>query len=313
MNVFTPRSGAVRSRGQGWTERDIVDQTGRTVVITGANSGLGLRAATVLAGRGARVIMACRNVERSAPVAASVGAELVSLDLTDLSSVAAAAEDIRERTGDHVDVLINNGGITLPPFRRTVDGFESVFGTNHLGHAALTWQLMPALRERVVTVASIAHRLKGLDLDDPNFERRPYRMNQAYSQSKAANLIFAIELDRRLRAVGSPVRSIAAHPGMTNTDLFPNAMRSRGKLLVAASRALNAMITQSVERGTVPVLFAAAAEEAAGGGYYGPSGPFELAGGVAEARKSKTAADASTGKALWELSARLTGVTPNPS
>jgi protochlorophyllide reductase len=297
----------------GWTESDIGDQTGRTVVVTGANSGLGLRAATVLAGRGARVIMACRSAERSAPVAAKLGAELVTLDLADLSSVAGAAKGIRERTGDRVDVLINNGGITLAPLRRTADGFESIFGTNHLGHAALTWQLMPALRERVVTVSSIAHRLKGLDLDDVNFERRRYRMNHAYSQSKAANLIFAIELDRRLRAAGSPVRSIAAHPGMTDTELFPNALRSRGKLLVTAGRAVNAVITQSPEKGTLPVLYAAVAEDAVGGGHYGPSGPFELAGAVAEARSSSAATDTENGNALWELSARLTGVAPTPA
>ena len=296
-----------------WTEHNIPDQSGRTVVITGANSGLGKRAATVLSAKGARVVLACRDPERGAATAAEVGGELVTLDVADLSSVRAAARRIRESCADRVDVLINNAGVTMRPLRRTVDGFESIFGTNHLGHAALTWQLMPALRDRVVTVSSIAHRGNGLDLDDPNFERRPYRMNQAYSQSKLANLVFTLELDRRLREAGSPVRSIAAHPGMTDTELFPNAMRTRGKLALRASRVLNKLITQSTEQGTLPLLYAAAADEAEGGAYYGPGAPLEIAGKVSTAKATATARDRSVGARLWAVTAELTGVTPDPA
>lgn len=290
------------------------------MLITGANSGLGLRAAVVLAGKGARVLMGCRSLERGRRALAEVGspeAELVELDLADLSSVRATAATVRERTGDRLDVLMNNAGITGTPFGRTADGFESQFGTNHLGHAALTWLLMPALRNgaeaRVVTVSSIAHRGPGLDLDDPNFEHRTYRAHLAYAQSKRANLIFAFELDRRLRAAGSSVRSIAAHPGMTNTELFPNALKNRGRLAVKASRVFNAIATQSVDAGTLPQLYAATSPTAQGGEYYGPGGPFEIAGKVGRARPNPKATDEGTGRRLWELTAELTGVTPDPS
>ncbi|TDD56852.1 SDR family NAD(P)-dependent oxidoreductase [Kribbella antibiotica] len=303
-----------------WTERDIPDQTGRTILITGANSGLGLRSAVVLAGKGARVLLGCRSPERGQQALAEVNspyAELVALDLADLTSVRAAADSVRERSGDRLDVLMNNAGITGVPFGRTADGFESQFGTNHLGHAALTWLLMPALRNgtdaRVVTVASIAHRGRGLDLDDPNFERRTYRAHLGYAQAKRANLVFALELDRRLRAAGLPIRSVAAHPGMTNTELFPNALKSRGALAVKASRVINALITQPLAPGTLPQLYAATSPDVQGGGYYGPAGPLEIRGKVAPAKPTAKAADETTGRRLWELTAELTGITPDPS
>jgi protochlorophyllide reductase len=299
-----------------WTERDLADQSGRTVVITGANSGLGFRAATVLGEHGARVLLACRSRERGEAAVRKVrGGELVLLDLADLSSVRAVAAEIRERSGDRLDILINNAGITWPPLRRTAEGYESTFATNHLGHAALTWLLMPALRRgreaRVVHVASIAARIGMLDPGDPNFHHRRYTGGTAYAQSKQANLIFALELDRRLRATGDRVRSLAAHPGMTDTELFPNSMRHRGRLMLGTSRVLNSLITQRVEAGTLPVLYAAAAPDAQG--YYGPAGRFEIRGGVGPAKIPKAAADQTMARRLWELTAELTGVTPDPA
>jgi NAD(P)-dependent dehydrogenase (short-subunit alcohol dehydrogenase family) len=304
------------SRRLSWTERDIADQSGRTVVITGANSGLGLRAATLLGEHGARVLLACRSRERGEEAAGKVrGGELVLLDLADLASVRVAAAEIRERTGDKLDLLINNAGITWPPLRRTIEGYESTFATNHLGHAALTWLLMPALRggtdARVVHVASIAARGGMLDLADPNFHHHRYNGGTAYSQSKQANLIFALELDRRLRAAGDKISSLVAHPGMTDTELFPNSMRHRGRLMLGLSRVLNSLITQSVEAGTLPLLYAALAPEAQG--YYGPAGPFEIRGGVGQANVPKSSTAEPVARRLWELTAELTGVTPDPN
>jgi NAD(P)-dependent dehydrogenase (short-subunit alcohol dehydrogenase family) len=187
-----------------WTETDIPDQTGRTVVITGANSGLGLRSAEVLAAKGARVLMACRSPERGADalrrvLAGGGKAELVALDLADLSSVRAAAADIRERTGDAVDVLMNNAGVMATPRGWTADHFETQFGTNHLGHAALTWLLMPALRTqpgaRVVTLSSLAHKMGDLQVADPNYEARRYSAWPAYGQSKLANVNFTLTVN----------------------------------------------------------------------------------------------------------------------
>ena len=302
-----------------WTENDIGDQTGRTAVVTGANSGLGLRAATVLAAKGARVILACRSEERGRRALADVpGGELVRCDLADLSSVRAAAQVIRERTGDRVDLLLNNAGIPAGRFRRTVDGHESIFATDHLGHAALTWQLMPALRggedARVVAVSSIAHRGAGLDLDDPNFEHRRFRMSHAYSQAKRANLVFALELRRRLAAENSTVISLAAHPGYTGTDIAAAGARNQGLgALAGFFNGLNKMLAQSVPKGTLPLLYAATAPEATSGDYYGPSGFKELFGGVGPAEIAPDAADEKVGRRLWDLTADLTEVTPDPA
>ncbi len=285
------------------------------MVITGANSGLGLRAATVLGEHGARVLLACRSRERGEQAVSTVrGGELVLLDLADLSSVRSAAAEIRQRTGDQLDILINNAGITWPPLRRTVEGYESTFATNHLGHAALTWLLMPALRggtdPRVVHVASIAARSGMLDLHDPNFHRRRYNGGLAYGQSKQANLIFGLELERRLRAAGDQIRSVVAHPGMTDTELFPNSMRDRGRLLLRASRVLNSLITQRVGAGTLPILYAATAPEAHG--YYGPGGPLEIRGAVGPARIPRAATAEPVARRLWDLTAELTGIAPDP-
>ena len=208
-----------------WTEADIPDQTGRTVLVTGANSGLGLRTAEVLASKGARVLLACRSAERGAKAldivktaAAGAEPELIPLDLSELASVRAAAASARELTGDALDILVNNAGVMATARGRTADGFELQFGTNYLGHAALTWLLMPALgRARVVTLSSLAATGARIHLDDPNGDHRRYNAAAAYGQSKLADQVFALELDRRLRAAGSEVISVAAHPGYTAT------------------------------------------------------------------------------------------------
>ena len=295
-----------------WTEADIPDQTGRTVLVTGANSGLGLRTAQVLAGKGAHVIMGCRSVQpgQTARKAVSGSAEVLELDLADLSSVRAAAETISGKAGG-LDVLINNAGIMAVPNGRTVDGFERQFGTNHLGHAALTWLLLPALRQRpdarVVTVASLAHQYGRIDFDDPNWERRPYSYRGSYGQSKLANILFARELERR----SSDVTSIAAHPGVTVTDLTNNMASAHKSLALRIGGRISHLFSQSVEMGSLPLLYAATAPEARGGEYYGPDGFNGFRGHPAVARMTAAARDDLAANRLWELTIKLTGIAPD--
>jgi protochlorophyllide reductase len=305
-----------------WSDADVPDQSGRTVLVTGANSGLGLRSAEVLASRGARVLLACRSPERGATalerVRALGDAELVRLDLADLASVRAAAADVRERTGDSLHVLMNNAGIMAVPRGVTADGFERQFGTNHLGHAALTWLLMPALRatpgSRVVTLTSLAHRMGGLSLDDPNHERRRYTPWTAYGQAKLANLLFSAELDRRLRAAGEDVISVAAHPGLSRTELGANTARGwNSAVLERVVRLWDGIGTQRVEIGALPQLYAATAPAVDGGDFIGPGSVFETRGHPKPAARSAAARDTETAARLWELTARLTGVTPDPA
>ena len=201
--------------------------TGRTVVVTGANSGIGRAAARALAADGARVVLAVRDPTKGCAAAATMTGDVSvrQLDLADLASVRAFAEDVTET----IDVLINNAGLMLPPFGRTTDGFELQFGTNHLGHFALTNLLLPRIRGRVVTVSSNGHRAGTLDFDDLNWERRPYRAFPAYAQSKLANLLFTAELHRRLTEAGSPVLATAAHPGMAATNLLGHLENDRSR------------------------------------------------------------------------------------
>lgn len=298
------------------------DLSGRTVLVTGTTSGLGLAAATALARAGARVLMTARDVDRGAAAVARVGdgAELVLLDLADLASVRAAADDVRMRTGDRLDVLLNNAGVAMGPRRETADGFELQIGTNHLGPAALTWLLMPALRAagtgdeaaRVITTTSLGHRTGRLDVDDLHRRRRRYRPNAAYGASKLANLLFSAELDRRLRLAGDPVLSVAAHPGMTESQLLANGTR-RGRTLEAALFApWDRWLTQPVDDGVAPQL-AAATGPVHGGDYLGPSGPLELHGPPAPARRSAAARDPQLAGRLWRATAEATGVTPDPA
>ncbi|GAA3011646.1 oxidoreductase [Actinokineospora diospyrosa] len=307
-----------------WSAADIPDLAGKTALVTGANSGLGLRTAQLLSEHGAHVLMACRSVERGRVALRSVtgAAELLELDLADLGSVRAAAEQVRERTGDRLDVLVNNAGVMVPPHALTADGFESQIGTNHLGHAALTWLVMPALRAtpgaRVVTVSSVAHRNGGFDITDLNFERRRYRAGAAYAQSKLANLVFAVELHRRAQAAGLDLVSVAAHPGLANTELAGNTARSRltgplGRGVAAVVRAGTRLVTAPLDRAVLPQVYAATAADVEGGRYYGPTGPGEMYGAVGPARPRSLALDPAVGRTLWVRTAELTGVSPDPA
>lgn len=311
-----------------WSEADIGDQTGRTVLVTGANSGLGLRTAQVVAEHGAKVLLACRSPERGAKALRDVAARsatkpvLVSLDLADLASVRDAAATVRELTRDSLDVLVNNAGLMGAPRGLTRDGFETQFGTNHLGHTALTWLLMPALRggdaARVVTVSSLAATGGGIDLADPNFERRRYNPAKAYSQAKLANQVFALELDRRLRAAGEPVLSVAAHPGYSRSELGSTMARSQGNAVVrrvlgTGIRLGELLIAQDVRMGALPQLQAATAPDVNGGDYFGPRGPGGLRGHPVRVRPLRSALDPALGTGLWDLTAKLTGVTPDPA
>jgi len=291
-----------------WTEADIPDQTGRTVLVTGANSGLGLRTAQVLAAKGAHVIMACRSAERGEAARLKVGgsAEVLQLDLADLSSVRTAAEKVGT-----LDLLINNAGIMAVPYGKTVDGFERQFGTNHLGHAALTWLLLPALRQRpgarVVTVSSLAHQYGHIDFDDPNWEHRSYSYRGSYGQSKLANILFARELERRC----PEVTSIAAHPGVTATELTNNMADAHNSLFLRIGGRISHLFSQSVEMGALPQLYAATSPDARGGQYYGPDRFNGYRGHPAEARMTSEARDDLAANRLWELTIKLTGITPD--
>jgi NAD(P)-dependent dehydrogenase (short-subunit alcohol dehydrogenase family) len=316
-----------------WHERDIPDLSGHNVLVTGANSGLGLRCATVLAGKGARVLLACRSPQRGAAALDLVAVqatgpkpELVALDLAALASVRDAAGVIRDVLDDRLHILLNNAAVMAPPFGRTADGFETQFGTNHLGHAALTWLLMPALRNagaprepaRVVTVSSIAANEATIDLNDPNFEHRRYRPGKGYGQSKVANLAFALELDRRLRAAEYPVISVASHPGYTTTDIGRNMARSYANPIVAALARAGTwlpehLFAQSIDGGALSPLYAATAAGVTGGQYIGPDGKRQLKGDPIALDPLPQASSPATGAALWKLTADLTGVTPDPA
>ena len=286
-----------------WTPADLPSQDGRTVVITGATSGLGRAAATELTRAGARVVLAVRNVQRGEEVASGLHGrgEVRRLDLTDLSTVRAFAD---AWDGD-IDVLINNAGVMAVPEGRTADGFETQIGTNHLGHFALTGLLLGHITDRVVTLSSGAHRMGKISLDDLNWERRRYQRWLAYGQSKLANLLFTFELQRRLAAAGSPVRALAAHPGYAATEL---QSRTGDRLQNALMAVGNKLLAQSGEQGAWPELYAAT-QDLPGGSYVGPDGRGELRGHPTLVRPSSAATDEQKARALWELSERLTGVT----
>jgi NAD(P)-dependent dehydrogenase (short-subunit alcohol dehydrogenase family) len=284
-----------------WTTADIPAQTGRTVVVTGGNSGLGLATARALAAAGARVVLAVRDTARGEQAAAGLPGmvEVRRLDLADLASVRAFAQDW---TGA-LDVLVANAGIMAVPEARTADGFELQFGTNHLGHFALTGLLLPHVTDRVVTVSSGLHASGRIVLDDLNWERRKYSATGAYAQSKLANLLFTLELQRRLTAAGSPVRATAAHPGWAATNLQG---RSGSRVKDTAMALGNRVAAVSSEQGALPTLFAAVAD-IPGGSYAGPSGPL-VRGTPTLAGRSPAASDPALARQLWTASAALTGV-----
>ena len=285
-----------------WTPKDLPSQSGRTVVITGANSGIGLAAARELGRAGAHVVLAVRDEARGAAAAKSIpgSTEVRRLDLADLSSVHAFADGV---DGD-IDVLINNAGVMAIPESRTADGFEMQIGTNHLGHCALANLLLPRIRDRVVVVASGAHRMAKMRLDDRNWEQGGYKSRRAYGQSKLANLLITSELQRHLAEAGSDVRAVAAHPGYAATNLQShtgNVFQHVGMWVG------NKLIAQSDEQGAWPTLYAAT-QDLAGNSYVGPDGFREGRGHPTLVGRSKAARDDEVARRLWELSEELTGV-----
>jgi NAD(P)-dependent dehydrogenase (short-subunit alcohol dehydrogenase family) len=308
-----------------WTAADIPSLSGKRVLITGANSGIGYRAALKLVRKGARVMLACRDRSRGEAAlrrmqadSDGIEAEVVLLDLASLASIRGfAAQELALRRP--LDLLINNAGVMAPPKRlETADGFELQFGTNVLGHFALTALLMPALqlaadssgsRPRIVTVASIAHKRGHLNFDDLQ-STRSYSPMKAYQQSKLADLMFAFELDRRLRAANSPIMSLAAHPGVANTNLFQTGKHSKLENAVRSGvgHAIGLLLNSDAE-GALPTLYAATAAEALDGTYYGPQGFQEMRGEeVGLARVAPRAQDKAAAARLWQVCEQLTGV-----
>jgi NAD(P)-dependent dehydrogenase (short-subunit alcohol dehydrogenase family) len=285
-----------------WSTANIPDMTGRSVIVTGANSGIGRAAARALAGAGARVVLAVRDPDKGQTAAATMPGEteVRRLDLASLASVRdfAAAWD-----GD-IDLLINNAGVMVPPLTRTAEGFELQFGTNHLGHFALTNLLLERVSGRVVTVSSTGHRMGSIDFEDLNWERKPYRAWRAYGQSKLANLLFTAELQRRLTVAGSAVLATAAHPGYASTNLQFHSGRRLFDLIGAVG---NRLLAQDEDGGALPTLYAAVAE-IPGNSFAGPGGFMEQRGAPKLVGRSNAAKDTDVARRLWEVSEQLTGV-----
>ena len=298
-----------------WSSEQIPDQTGRTAIVTGANSGLGLVTARELARHGALVVMGCRSISKGEDAAVEIRRavpdaqlEVRKLDLASLESVRAFAEEV---TAAHpaINLLINNGGIMMPPRSTTAEGFELQLGTNHLGHFALTALLLDALRKsgdaRIVTISSLEHRPGRLSFDDLQSERS-YDPRRAYQQSKFANAVFGIELDRRLRAAGEPIVSVLAHPGWAATNLQSTGPTGVMKTLLAVG---NRLLAQSADDGALPQLYAATAPDVQGGEFYGPGGIYEARGAPKRVRAVRRAYDEDLARRLWDVSEQLTGVT----
>jgi NAD(P)-dependent dehydrogenase (short-subunit alcohol dehydrogenase family) len=280
----------------------IPDMTGRTIVVTGANSGIGRAAAAAFASAGAHVVLAVRNTDKGAAAAAAMQGEtdVRQLDLASLDSIHHFAEGL----SGEVDILINNAGVMIPPLSRTAEGFELQFGTNHLGHFALTNLLLEQISGRVVTVASGAHKAGRIDFEDLNWERKPYRAALAYGQSKLANLLFTSELQRRLSDAGSQVIATAAHPGYAATNLQFHSGKAIGDLVMGAG---NRIFAQSEQDGALPTIYAAV-QDVPGDSYAGPGGLLEMRGAPKLVGRSGAARDAAVARRLWEVSEELTGV-----
>jgi NAD(P)-dependent dehydrogenase (short-subunit alcohol dehydrogenase family) len=292
-----------------WSAEDVPDQSGRTAIVTGANSGIGYETALALARKGARTVLACRDANRGRDAeqrlrAASPGADarFVPLDLGSLASVAEFAKRM-EAEETKVDLLCNNAGVMMTPFARTAEGFELQLGTNHLGHFALTGRLFPLLRKakapRVVSVSSAMHYVGRIDFDDPNFERRKYNPGAAYGQSKLANLLFVRELARRLAKRNEPLIAAGAHPGSTRTNLQQHAPFLQWFVRY---------FSQEPPGGALPTLYAATAPDVQPGEYFGPGRMLEMWGPPKRGRSTPASKDPDAAARLWELSERLTGV-----
>ncbi len=298
-----------------WNLAKIPDQSGKTAVVTGANSGLGLVTARELARAGADVVMACRNVEKGEAAAVEIAAaanitrpRVAALDLSDLSSVRAFAEGLEF---SELNLLVNNAGIMMTPKEATADGFELQFGTNHLGHYALSGLLLGRLAKaadpRVVTLSSIEHKMGHIHFDDLDFENG-YSPRTAYRQSKLANASFGLEFDRRLRAAGSPIKSVLAHPGYSDTNLQTTGPTGLMKRILVVG---NMLLAQDAVAGTLPTLYAATASDVVGGDYYGPDGFKELRGHPTKVKVIPEGRDPEIARMLWEISEERTGVAYN--
>ena len=298
---------------KGFTAADVPDQTGKTIFITGANTGLGFEAASVLAGQNARVIIGCRSKDKAQQARETIlkrhpeaDVAIVALDLSDLASVKTAADAVAKEA--RLDVLINNAGIMIPPYELTRDGFESQFGVNHLGPFALTGLLLDKLRAtpgaRIVSTSSIAHKRGKIHFDDINAEHG-YNTIARYAQSKIANLYFAYELQSRLTAAGDDTLSVAAHPGIADTELT----RYLPRALMLFAPLFRPLFNTPAE-GAWPTLCAATDASVRGGDYYGPSKRNETAGPAVKVRSNRRSHDKAVAQKLWDLSIEMTGIDP---
>jgi NAD(P)-dependent dehydrogenase (short-subunit alcohol dehydrogenase family) len=292
-----------------WTVENMPDQTGRVVIVTGSSSGIGFETARVLADKGAKVVIAVRNLEKGSQAMEKILADnseaalqVMELDLANLKSVESFAENFKKEHS-RLDLLINNAGVMIPPYSKTADGFELQFGTNHLGHFALTGLLLELLLNtagaRIVNVSSGAHKVGKLDFDDLNWEKRGYSAWRAYGDSKLANLYFTYELDRRLKAKKFELPVTAAHPGYTATELQRN---------MGVFEFLNYIFAQNVSMGALPTLRAATEKDLKGGEYFGPNGLMEMWGNPVRVESNELSRDESIAARLWEVSENLTGV-----
>ena len=295
---------------QKWTADDIPDLTEKVMIVTGANSGIGLETAREFARHGAHTIMACRSLNKAQTALNQIQAEIpnapvevMELDLADLNSVQQFVESFKAKY-DRLDVLVNNAGIMMPPYSKTMQGFETQFGVNHLGHFALTGLLLNLLLEtphsRVVTVSSGVHRFGQIDFDDLQWERKAYNSQRAYGQSKLANLLFTYELQRRLSAAGQDTIAVAAHPGWTATNLQQHS---------TLYSFFNPLFAQSPAMGALPTIRAAVDPRVQGSQYFGPGGFMEIRGYPVPVESNDASHNLTVARQLWEVSTQLTGVS----
>ncbi len=316
-DVLFPAASAAPSHMKGttvkksqWNGSDIPLLTGKIAIVTGSSSGIGFETARVLAARGAHVVLAVRNTDKGNAAAARMragdagsNASVMTLDLADLASVRTFANIIHDNYS-RLDLLINNAGVMIPPYSKTADGFELQFGTNHLGHFALTGLLMDLMlrtpHARIVNVSSAAHMIGNIDFTDLSWERRKYRAWQAYGDSKIANLYFTYSLQKKLADAGSTVTVTSAHPGWTATELQRHS---------SAAEFVKGLFAQPIEMGALPTLYAAVGADTAGGEFFGPSGVMEMRGYPKPTSSNALSHDMCIAAELWAASERLTGVT----